>query len=146
MESIILHKLRFLCFSNFRFLTWPILGARQLFLMLQTLKLNNKKRKKINVLRRKKFGRIDSWLQFFFCLSHILVEKKIWTSCQPTFIFIVIDSLINVNNMETTTAWQVFTAILRNLFFFFFDEKKVVDLWEKILGWVGFMYTPFIIT
>ncbi len=29
--------------------------------MLQTLKLNNKKKEKIFVLPRKKFGRIDSW-------------------------------------------------------------------------------------
>jgi hypothetical protein len=38
-----------------------ILKYWQNFLKLQTLKLNNENRKKIFVLRRKKFGRIDNW-------------------------------------------------------------------------------------
>jgi hypothetical protein len=50
-------------FFVFRFwlLSLAILKNRQYFLMPQTLKLNNEKRKKIFVLRRKKFGSIDSW-------------------------------------------------------------------------------------
>ncbi len=47
-------------FYRFLFLSLVILKYRQYFCMLQTLRLNNKKRKKIFVLQRKKFGRIDS--------------------------------------------------------------------------------------
>ncbi len=50
----------------FQFSLWSLAISkyRQYFLMLQTLKLNNKKTEKIIVLRRKKFGRIDSGSQF----------------------------------------------------------------------------------
>ncbi len=47
-------------FFQFLLLSLAILKYRQYFCMLQTLKLNNKKTEKIYVLRRKKFGRIDS--------------------------------------------------------------------------------------
>jgi hypothetical protein len=44
----------------FLLLSFAILKYRQYFLMLQTLKLSNKKRKKSLFYEEKKFGRIDS--------------------------------------------------------------------------------------
>ncbi len=63
-------------FLKFLFLSLAILKYRQHFLMLQTLKLNNEKWKKIFVLRRKKFGRIDASSRSFLCnkiTSNILI-------------------------------------------------------------------------
>ncbi len=59
--------------------------------MLQTIKLNNKKRKKIFVLRRKKFGRIDSrlWALIFSKLDCFgqspLAEKREKLAAQYQF-------------------------------------------------------------
>jgi hypothetical protein len=47
-------------FFQFLLLSLVISKYRQYFLMLQSLKLNDKKWKKIFVKQRKKFGRIDS--------------------------------------------------------------------------------------
>ncbi len=59
-------------FFHILLLSLAILKYRRYFLMLQTLKLNNKKGKKIFVSQGKKFGRIDSWSW----LS--LITKNFW--------------------------------------------------------------------
>jgi hypothetical protein len=80
-------KLWFLCFSNFHFLSLAIFKYRQYFLILQTIKLTNKKCEKIFVLQRKKFGRIDSTIDctnitscpsdlFLTCLNSIYFDLK----------------------------------------------------------------------
>jgi hypothetical protein len=53
-------------FFRFSLLSVAISKYRQYFLMQQILKLNNKKRKKIFILGRKKFGRINSSSIFSF--------------------------------------------------------------------------------
>ncbi len=62
-QESILPNLYFFLFFRFLLLSLAILKYRQNFLKLQTLKLTNEKREKMLVLRRKKFGRIDSWFQ-----------------------------------------------------------------------------------
>ncbi len=69
-------KLWFLVFFRFSLLSLAILKYKPYFLLLQTLKLNNKKWKKIFVLRKKKFGRIDSYsiaffLKIWICKRHL---------------------------------------------------------------------------
>ncbi len=78
-------KLWFLRFFQFLLISLAIFKYWQYFLMLKTLMLNNKKQKKIFILRRKKFGRIDSRFQFekFFisfsrCREGILSRR--WSS------------------------------------------------------------------
>ncbi len=55
-------------FFWFSLLSLTISKYRQYFLMLQTLKLNNEKWKNIFVLRRKKFGRIDTRRKHSKCM------------------------------------------------------------------------------
>ncbi len=80
-------------FFWFLLLSFAILKYRQYFLMLQTLKLYNKKWEKIFVWQRKKFSRIDSWQitdysiwQFYFPtgipISRIYLARLIHLSIQ----------------------------------------------------------------
>jgi hypothetical protein len=48
-------------FSRFSFLVFSVCSTRKCCLYFEMAKLNSKKTVKILVLRRKEFGRIDSW-------------------------------------------------------------------------------------
>ncbi len=62
-------------FFQFLLLSLAIFKQRQYFLMLQTLKLNNVKRKNLR-FSKKKFGRIDSWS--WTCQFVLLYKRFDW--------------------------------------------------------------------
>ncbi len=59
-------KIWFIRFFRFLLLSLSVCSIRKYCMCYKMAKLNSKKRKKIFILRRKKFGRIDSWCRIFF--------------------------------------------------------------------------------
>ncbi len=101
-------KLWFLRFLRFSFLSSAILKYRQYFLMLQTLKLKNKKQKKIFVLQRKKFGRIDTRLP-------VLRKANWWLRCCKSCMASA-HSVLLVPESQTGLK-QIFCTIRQKCFF-----------------------------
>ncbi len=132
-------------FFRFLFLSLSVCRTGKYCLYIKMSKHNSKKRKKICVLRRKKFGRIDSrtkklledsqnreltvsvsnfndWLNFFFAPS-LIVKNSLDQKCLKTWYSLFTISWKFFFSIFTSKLWQICTLQVSDIVFFYFLWK-----------------------